>query len=206
MNVAYRKYIKEDYASCEALVSDAWRFDDLIESKNLRITAKYLYTKGALVSSNYKTVAVHQGAVVGFIFGYNSSVKKDILAAISLGIKATIDLSFKKMDKAEKNNFIDTIKAHQINRSKVVSKKDNEVVLFVVSPNYQGQGVGTRLWMGFKEYCENSACSKIQVETNKLGASAFYERLGFNHRADFDSPLHNMATKGGQACVYEYIR
>lgn len=45
----------------------------------------------------------------------------------------------------------------------------------------------------------------IIVETNKLGASGFYEQVGFKHLGDFDFPLHEFATKGGQACMYEYI-
>ncbi len=35
-------------------------------------------------------------------------------------------------------------------------------------------------------------------------ASGFYKQLGFKHVVDFDSPLHNLATPGGQACIYEY--
>lgn len=206
MNITYRSYEKKDYAHCEALVNIAWGFDKLFESENLRTIAKYLYTKGSLVSSNYQYVAVCEGVIVGFIFGFNSSLNKHRLAAVWLGLKATIDLSLKKIDKEEKNNFIDTIKNHQVNRSKVISGKNNEIVLFVVSPKFQGRGIGTKLWLGFRDYCPCSVNSSILVETNKAGASAFYERLGFNHLADFDSPLHNLATKGGQACIYEYIQ
>lgn len=206
MDIAYREYKKEDYSSCEALVNVAWGFDKLFESECLRTIAKYLYTRGSLVSSNYKYVAVHQETVVGFIFGFNRSLNKDYLSAIWLGLKATIDLTFKKMDKEEKRNFINIIKQHQNNRSKVATDNNNEIVLFVVSPEFQGKGVGTRLWLGFKDFCSCSIKSSIQVETNKAGASAFYEKLGFHHRADFDSPLHNLATEGGQACIYEYVQ
>ncbi|MDO6424906.1 GNAT family N-acetyltransferase [Saccharophagus degradans] len=206
MDITYSSYKKENYSHCEDLVNVAWGFDKLFKSESLRTIAKYLYTKGSLVSSNYRYVAVYEGVIVGFIFGFNSSRNKHRLAAVWLGLKATIDLSFKKMDKEEKNNFIEIIKNHQINRSKVISGKNNEIVLFVVSPKFQGRGVGTKLWQGFRDYCSCSASSSIQVETNKAGASAFYERLGFNHRADFYSPLHNLATEGGQACIYEYIQ
>ena len=206
MDINYRRFKKKDYCSCEDLVNDAWGFDKLFKSESLRTIAKYLYTKGSLVSSNYQYVAVHQEVVVGFIFGFNSSLSKDRLSAIGLGLKATIDLNFKKMDKEEKCNFIDIIKKHQINRAKVISDKNNEIVLFVVSPKFQSKGIGTRLWQGFSDFCSCSSSSSIQVETNKAGASTFYERLGFHHRVDFDSPLHNLATEGGQACIYEYIQ
>ena len=50
----------------------------------------------------------------------------------------------------------------------------------------------------------SSGVSEIYVETNKQGASGFYEHIGFEHVADFDSPLHEFATPDGQACVYLY--
>ena len=77
-------------------------------------------------------------------------------------------------------------------------------MLFVVGSEYQGQGFGKRLWHRFRTICEESGVSSIIVETNKLGASRFYELLGFSHLGDFDSPLHEYATRGGQACIYEY--
>ena len=206
MDMTYREYKKEDYFFCEEMVNVAWGFDRLFESKHLQSVAKYLYTKGSLVSSNYKYVAAHQGKVVGFIFGYNSSLSKNNLSATWLGLKATYDLNFKKMDKQEKQQFISIIKQHQKNRAKVELANNSEIVLFVVCPEFQGKGVGTSLWKGFKNFCSSSIKSRIQVETNRAGASAFYEKLGFHHRADFDSPLHNLATKGGQACIYEYVQ
>lgn len=45
----------------------------------------------------------------------------------------------------------------------------------------------------------------IIVETNIFGASSFYEQLGFRYLGNFDSPIHEFATKGGQACMYEYV-
>ena len=53
--------------------------------------------------------------------------------------------------------------------------------------------------------CVESGVKSVVVETNKLGASSFYEQIGFIHLANFNSPLHEFATKGGQACIYEYL-
>jgi ribosomal protein S18 acetylase RimI-like enzyme len=77
-------------------------------------------------------------------------------------------------------------------------------VLFVVGQEHQGRGFGKWLWSGFKEQCTKHEVSSIIVETNTLGASSFYEHIGFKHLGDFDSPLHEFAIKGGQACMYEY--
>lgn len=155
MSIIYRQYRNEDYSTCEHLVSEAWGFEKLFSSKVLQDIAKYFYTKGALSSSTYKMVATHKGKVVGFLFGINTNLNKNPFIALSLIIKMNFDLNFKKIDNDEKQVFIDAIKKHHINRSKVASKKLNEIVLFVVSPTYQGKGIGTKLWADFKKSCLN---------------------------------------------------
>jgi hypothetical protein len=57
----------------------------------------------------------------------------------------------------------------------------------------------------FKSQCKEAGVSSIIVEANKLGASGFYELLGFRYLGNFNSPLHEFATKRGQACLYEYV-
>jgi ribosomal protein S18 acetylase RimI-like enzyme len=77
-------------------------------------------------------------------------------------------------------------------------------VLFVIAKPYQGRGIGATLWSDFRSHCEADGVEAVIVESNKLGASSFYEKLGFKLVADFDSPLHELATKGGQAQMYEF--
>jgi ribosomal protein S18 acetylase RimI-like enzyme len=101
--------------------------------------------------------------------------------------------------------LLTAIKSHEKNKASIVEKGKSEIILFVVSKAYQGKGFGKRLWSGFKEQCKEAGVSSVIVETNKLGASGFYELLGFRHLGNFNSPLHEFAIKGGQACVYEYV-
>lgn len=203
MTLGYRKYQRSDYHYCEAMVNQAWGFDNVFSSKNLQKIAKTLYTKGAEASSNYKFVATCEGRVVGFIFGFNA-VKRTPKWGFLLALKATFDLNVKKMDKSERQQFIEALTQHQKNRAQVDPIKSNEIVLFVVNNDYQGKGIGKELWQGFRQFCENAGQTKICVETNMAGASGFYETLGFTHQVNFNSPLHNLATPNGQACIYEY--
>ena len=106
--------------------------------------------------------------------------------------------------KADRKKLIRAINTHETNRSKVVNRGRSEIVLFVVATDHQGFGYGKKLLSEFVFQCKGSGVESIIVETNKLGASSFYEGVGFKHIADFDSPLHEYATKGGQACIYEY--
>lgn len=96
MNITFREYKNADYLACEQLVSKAWGFDQLFASVNLQKIAKSSYTQGALVSSNYKKVAINQGKVVGFLFGYNQSLNNNLFNALLLGLRITFALNLKK--------------------------------------------------------------------------------------------------------------
>ncbi len=85
-----------------------------------------------------------------------------------------------------------------------MGKGKSEIILFVVDPACQGIGIGKKLLSEFIAQCKSSGVKSVIVETNKLGASSFYEGVGFRHMGNFYSPLHEYATKDGQACMYEY--
>jgi len=199
----YREYKKTDYQQCEALVNKAWSFDEIFKPKSLSNLAKLLYTKGSIAGSNYKRVLEVDGKVVGFIFGLNENYKKptkDILFHLEILFK----LLFVRSISPDKKSLLNAISTHEKNKSQIIDKGKSEIVLFVIDKKHRGKGYGKKLWLGFKDFCAISDVTSIVVETNKLGASTFYEKLGFNHLEDFDSPLHEFVTKGGQACIYKF--
>lgn len=204
MNLEYRDFELQDYSACEGLVNEAWGFEKIFPNVKLASFAKLIYTKGALLYSNYRKVAILDGQVVGFIFGFNNQNPKPkgrFLFSVYIIWKILI---LRSSEKPGKKELINAISAHEKNRNEVISKGNSEIALFVISKNCQGIGAGTTLWEGFKTYCEGGGVKNIFVETNKLGASGFYEKRGFTHLSDFDSPLHEFATKGGQACMYKF--
>lgn len=203
--VTLRPFKNEDYNYCEALVNQAWGFDRIFPSPALSALAKRIYTKGSYFHSNYRLVATDKNKVVGFIMGYCNRLPKQ-RGATWFGIKMLARLLLaKSTGTPSKSDLLNAIGDHETNRAKLFTKGSNEIVLFVIDEQYRGQGVGTQLWQGFREFClEHSASEAIFVETNKKGASGFYETLGFIHEFDFESPLHGLATPDGQACVYRY--
>lgn len=204
MKEIFRSYNDNDYEQCEELVNQAWGFDRIFAPEALSDLAKSMYTRGSVLVSNYQMVVEVNGKVVGFIFGFNEKSKKPGLN-IFYRLETLWRLIRVKTEKPKnKNDFITAIKDHERNRAKLVKKRKSEICLFVVGKSYQGKGYGKKLWAGFLGECMNSNVNSIIVETNKLGASSFYKELGFQHAGDFDSPLHEFATEGGQACMYEY--
>ena len=200
----FRDYEDTDYDVCETLVSNAWKFDSNFRPQELADLAKCMYTKGSVIGSNFRRVVEVKGKVVGFIFGKNEEpVNRSKSILFGLGILRRI-MFVKGMVFKEKKKLFSAINTHQINRYKLVGEGKSEIVLFVVAPNYHGIGYGKKLLSAFVTFCKESDVKSIIVETNKAEASSFYEGAGFKLIGDFDSPLHEYATKNGQACMYEY--
>ncbi len=198
-------YREEDYPQCEALVNQAWGFDVIFYPKTLSNLAKRMYTKGSVLGSNYRMVFEIDGKLVGFIFGLCGSLKMPVKSKL-FGFSFLWKLMWlTNVRSGMKKKLVNAMSVHEKNRAVLVDKGRSEIVLFIVSKEHQGKGIGTRLWAGFKERCREEGIDSIIVETNTSGASGFYENLGFCHLGDFDSPLHEFATKGGQPCIYEYV-
>ena len=76
MNELFREYRESDYSQCEELVNQAWGLDPLFSPGGLGDLAKFIYAKGAALSSNHRTVVELDGKVVGFLFGLNERGKR----------------------------------------------------------------------------------------------------------------------------------
>lgn len=203
MNFEIRHYTDEDYKQCSELVGRAWDFDTVFRPSEFTELAKSIYTGGAQIESTFRSVAVLDGEVIGFLFGMNRTLYKS-----KLHLKYRLNVLWKlykiKNSTPAKKDLIQAMAEHEKNRSSLVPKKRSEVALFVVSELHQGKGVGKALWRKFLDSCNELGESQVYVETNKSGASGFYENIGFKHLSDFNSPLHEFATPNGQACIYLY--
>lgn len=199
-----REYRDSDFTVCETLVSNAWEFEKNFKPIELARLAKYLYTMGSVSGSNFHKVIEVHGEVVGFLFGLNENAalpKKNI--ALGLGIMRRL-LFLRGMAFKEKIALLKAMNTHEVNRYKLVGRGKSEIVLFIVSPVHHGKGYGKSLLSEFTGQCNKSDVKTVIVETNKLGASSFYEGVGFKLIGNFYSPLHEYTTKDGQACMYEY--
>ncbi len=203
--VLLRNYQNLDYHECESLVNGAWGFDVHFKPKALSKIALCLYTQGSVVNSNFRKVIEVDGKVAGFLLGWNESWSRP-KGVIGFGLSILFKiLCVRGVSIRKKMALLGAMRTHEINRTHIFNQKKSEVVLFVIAPEYQGQGYGKRLLFEFIQQCQHSGVQSIIVETNKRGASNFYEQVGFKHVGNFESPLHEYVTKNGQPCLYEYL-
>jgi ribosomal protein S18 acetylase RimI-like enzyme len=55
----------------------------------------------------------------------------------------------------------------------------NKLSTIYILPEYQGKGIGKKLWTGLKEKLNGSKKTIVQVAVYNKNAIAFYEKLGF---------------------------
>lgn len=204
MTFSTRDFQPADYAPCEALVNEAWAFDQHFPPQALADLAKEIYTRGALLGSNYPRVVEKNGQVVGFLFGYNELGPKPQKNPWFSWLVLWRLFWINPLRPGDKNRLLQAIQLHEKNRAELITRRQSEIVMFVIAKPCQGQGLGTALWKDFLAHCQASGVESIIVETNSQGASSYYQRLGFTWLGDFDSPLHAYVTPNGQAQLYEF--
>lgn len=209
MNFVYRSYRRGDRKACENLVGQVWNFTSVFKNPGLRKIASLGYTVGSLEDSNYAQVVEVDRKVVGFLFGRNEN-KAHFKYFLFFKLTILWRLLFFNGNKSERNELLAALKTHIKNRSRIVPRGKSEILLFVVDPAFQGQGLGEKLWNNFRDYCADSGVESVYVSTNTnttghtSGAVGFYETAGFTHHGDFCSPLHAIAQWPGTPCMYQF--
>ena len=100
-----RDYRDSDYEFCEALVNEAWKFDSNFNPQELADLAKFIYTMGSVIGSNFRKVVESDGKVVGFIFGLNTKSNKP-KGRVLFGLKVLWRLwRIKELAKEERNRL-----------------------------------------------------------------------------------------------------
>ena len=203
MKPLIRGYCGRDYKHCERLVEKAWNFDRIFPNPALRKIASLGYTKGSLEDSNYSQVVEVNGRIAGFLFGRNER-KPHFKFFVWFRMQMLWRLLFFRGKRSERDALLTALNVHVDNRSEIVPRGASEILLFVVDPEFQGQGIGNLLWGRFKQNCIDARVESVYVSTNTSGATGFYESIGFTHVGDFVSPLHRIAQWPGIPCMYQY--
>lgn len=180
-SVSYRRLKRRDYKEVRALICDAWRYDQAISNPRELNEFLELQLYNVLCHSNYTEVAVIGGRVAGFLFGrVNKSPR--LLPRLKFAGPREFDrlkLYFTAMGR--KQLRAEAILSDIYKRLIKGRKKEygGELVLFVVSEDYRGKGIGSHLQEGFKNYLRSRRVRSMCVYTDTYCNYKFYEDHGF---------------------------
>lgn len=71
----------------------------------------------------------------------------------------------------------------------MIEKENNRLRAFYILPEFQGKGIGTKLFEKAKEFFDLDLCTFVNVATYNTSAINFYKKLGFidtGKRANFE--------------------
>jgi ribosomal protein S18 acetylase RimI-like enzyme len=79
----------------------------------------------------------------------------------------------------------------------VIREEYNQLQAIYLLPEYQGRGIGTKLWTEAKKFFDSSKDTIVQVATYNTNAINFYEKLGFVDTGKrFTEERHRMPVSG----------
>lgn len=174
-----------DLPDCIALLKRIWDFSGFSHSMGEQTTAAW-YLHHHLQPSTHAFVLECNGRVAGYLFG-------TIPGDSTFGSKPEWKRISNQVDKAwqavttadERQTFLDEWFyggpwADDTLKTKAISKDASVwIQLFVVDPDVQGQGLGSRLWKAFDEVRLNRAPNQwVLLHTDTWCGFQFYERRG----------------------------
>jgi len=148
---------------------------------------------------NYHELAVVDGAVVGLIFGWVSSgcVVIDGLRRLRRLLSIPVRFLLGRYGSRRKliRYFGPCLQAVRVARRNAPGSQA-EVVLFAVSPGYQGLGIGRALMDRFVHHASKCKARVISVTTDETLSFRFYERYGFRRWAEYRDVLTSYCSGG----------
>ncbi len=208
MELEFRELRKEDYGQVKNIINETWNFESYSDNSGQVGSALEIYLCNCLLQQNYFRVALEKGVPVGLILG---RINRDfrpwkqiphLFPLIWAGLKFCLRiLSGKK--------FIQQALEERRAYGKLLREGkgifDGEVVLFIVSPNERGRGLGKKLIFEFLDYCRKKNLNRIYLFSDTSCNYGFYDKNGFFRTGEVTA--RDFAENGSDSMkvfLYEY--
>ena len=179
MSITYRDMNRGDYQAVKTLIRQAW-FDEYEFSDRVKNSYARAYLRIYLADSNYRKVACDGDKVIGFLLGKHRKIKFSIkFCNLFLLFWIRFGFIFSKPGR-RKNKILS--KTENVNKR--LHKKHekflfNELALFIIDEDYQGQGIGTHLERDFSTYLKENNEEYLYLFSDTYSNYQFYENRNY---------------------------
>ena len=179
MSITYRDMNRGDYQAVKTLIRQAW-FDEYEFSDRVKNSYARAYLRIYLADSNYRKVACDGEKVIGFLLGKHRKIKFSIkFCNLFLLFWIRFGFIFSKPGR-RKNKILS--KTENVNKR--LHKKHekflfNELALFIIDEDYQGQGIGTHLERDFSTYLKENNEEYLYLFSDTYSNYQFYENRNY---------------------------
>lgn len=183
-----------DYPALHALNRGAWFKSDYIAYPDATNAYVDLDLNSSLSNASMATVAEVDGQIAGVILASADSEPKYGRMLMQSTIDAAATLHAQGQEIAD--YFYDRMKveseydAQLLEKAQANTDYDGRIVLFIMDPEFQGLGIGSKLFQAAKDYFEVTNVQNYYLFTDSSCNYPFYDHKGM-HRAGsltFDQP------------------
>lgn len=179
MSITYRDMNRGDYQAVKTLIRQAW-FDEYEFSDRVKNSYARAYLRIYLADSNYRKVACDGDKVIGFLLGKHRKVKFfEKYRNLFLLFWIRFGFIFSKPGR-RKNKILS--KTENVNKRLHKKHKKflfNELALFIIDEDYQGQGIGTHLERDFSTYLKENGEEYLYLFSDTYSNYQFYENRNY---------------------------
>ncbi|MBP2099501.1 GNAT family N-acetyltransferase [Enterococcus rivorum] len=192
MKVSHKKFEKKYLESCMALIKSTWLFEeDFAAPKHPEYIYKY-YVLNCVNWSQHLDLLVDQNdQVQGILFGSIEDVGylQSFLYAL-VNWKNQFEIWWHILlgdlgDQKQARKVYQEMQSYDRDGEALAKEFDGEINLFIVSPKLRGQGYGQQLMKRYLDFCRKRGVEKVFLWTTTDCNWKFYERYGFQVRAEF---------------------
>lgn len=184
--VTLRSAQPADYPALHALNRGAWFKSDYIAYPEATNAYVDLDLNSSLSNASMATVAEVDGKIAGVILVSADSEPKygRMLMQSTIDAAATLHAQGQKIA----DYFYDRMKVESKYDAKLLEKAqentdyDGRIVLFIMDPEFQGLGIGSKLFQAAKDYFEATNVQNYYLFTDSSCNYPFYDHKGM-HRA-----------------------
>jgi GNAT superfamily N-acetyltransferase len=186
--IIYRELRKSDYKPVAEMIRQTWEFDKA-GSPETAALAGNMYLRVSLAEQTFVRIAEKNGIPVGVVMGrINGRPICAYCHNIALfWIMARFRLSAEGRNIRKIFNNFFSINEHFLEERK--RNYDGELVLFIVSQNEKGKGVGKELLSRFYEYMRETSARTFYLFTDSYCDYGFYDQKGFRRVCELSTDL-----------------
>ena len=173
-NIEYRDLRKVDYDDVVDLVNKTWKFEDYF-SKKVAYNISYYYFLIELKHQNYNKVVLVNNKVIGFMGAIDFGKKAENSKITLLLFKYLLLILLSKEGRSSINGFkiVENVESDLIGKNE--HTYDGKVTLFLLDDDYQGMGIGSKLYEDLLLFFKDNSVKSFFLFTDTLSNYTFYD-------------------------------
>ncbi len=207
MKIYFKKYKQQYLEDAAHIMLDTWNYHKNFPNLKSKQLLYELVFQSAYLESTYCEMAVDEHEkTLGYLMAKNMNIsERKLLQSLKFYSKTLLDIIFGKF-----GNIISGLKALKqyldLKKTLLVAEKkfDSEILLFFVSSQARGLGIGKKLMNRYISYCKTNKIKNIILITDANCNYGFYDYYGFTlHKKLNSSFLGNHEEENGFSYILE---